>query len=196
MKGQVELGAAVLAIGASVLLVSGGLAGFFGHYFMSDAQEKYNICKDNLTKLQQENKELQERIGELEEDYRSCQQRKSNLGGRLGSLNETIDTKEDKIENLSDRIDNLEGKLESKNQKINNLKNRENTTININELDRYRVSVFNKEVNLMLFFALIIPIDITLFGLSGLFGIWQKNIPISVALAILGIIPWLIPILA
>jgi predicted nuclease with TOPRIM domain len=195
VKGQIEPGVAVVAIGASLLLVSGGLAGFFGHYFTSDAQEKYNICKENLTELQQENDELRERIGELDDDYQSCQQRKSNLGGRLGSLNETIDTKEDKIGNLSDRIDNLEDKIESKNQKITTLRNQENTTININELDRYQVSILNKEVNLMIFFALIIPIDIALFGLSGLFGIWQKNIPVSIALAVLGIIPWIIPIL-
>lgn len=184
-KGQIEPTTTIVAGLIAALVLTGGL-GFSLAHLTSDWREKYDICRDNLTELQEELENVEEERDSFESRLQSCRQDRGSLGGRLDSLRSTI-------ENNNQTIESLEEELTEKNNTVIELRNQVNRTINVFDMDEYTIKILDKEINLEL--IVVFSVSIALLGLTGLIGIWSKNWLITFLLVIVSLLPWLFRIL-
>lgn len=171
-KGQAQIFAVLsnpLAQAAIVAFAAGALTGVgvTGGYDALDSEwrDKYLEAEENLS-------EAKSQIDELREDVADLQQDKGSLRNDIRDLNESL--REERNEN-----DRLQKELENKTDTIESLRNQINGTIDFRDIRKYQITnlpatwIFlgQESITDLHKFLINIPISITLFGFSGVFGV-------------------------
>jgi len=179
MKGQTEIISQIALFQVLLALAGGAVVGgaAIGALDLEDNyKEKYEDVRDNLSEANEKLSEKENRIETLEGRIGTLQGDKGNLSQEIQELDAENTNLQIKVNNKKEKISNLESIIENKNETISKLRGEIDGNISYSNVSRYRI------VDLPWYFVtdsidnvgrivINFPISVSLFGLSGIFGI-------------------------